>query len=236
MSWGHKVSIIMLARNRWRVTWQGLNSVVANTPKELYQLVLIDDASEDNTPDIFAWAKERQPDTIIFRQPTRLGVTPGRIKGIELGNGDIKMFLDDDATVCNPAWLPYLIDPFRDPKVGVTGQSGSYITQFGLWDITHADNVEVDCAQGYCMCFREIGLQVDPAYGQFWHEESDLCMQYKEKGYKVINRPFAGVSHCGSGSGDDGTYGKKLQYFTGKWKGKPELLVPVEKRVMIRYW
>jgi glycosyltransferase involved in cell wall biosynthesis len=231
-----KTSIIILARNRWRTTWGGLNSILLNTPSNLYQLVLIDDASTDNTPEIFKWAKERQSDTIIYRQPTNLGVTPGRIKGIELGTGTYKMFFDDDAVICNTAWLPYLIDPLRDESVGVTGQTGSYITQFGLWDITHADSAEVDCCQGYCMVFREVGLTLDPAYGKFWHEESDLCLQYKDKGYRIINRPFAGVFHQGSGSGDDGSYGKKLEYFTKKWKARTDLLVPAEKRIIIKYW
>jgi glycosyltransferase involved in cell wall biosynthesis len=236
MSWPYKVSIIILAHNRAEKTWKCLNSLVKNTPEELYQLVLIDDASIDETSQLFLDTKEIHKDTIIYTQPSNLGVTPGRIKGIELGTGNIKMFLDDDCIIYNSAWLPYLIEPFRDIQVGVTGQAGNYITQFGLWAITHADKVEVDCVQGYCMCFREIGLTLDPAYGKFWHEESDFCLQYKEAGYKILSRPYAGIYHSGDGSGNDGTYWDKLTYFTNKWKDKPNLLVPVNERIIINYW
>ena len=60
--------------------------------------------------------------------------------------------------------------------------------------------------------------ELDPYFGKFWHEESEYALRAKHNGFTVIDSDYIGVTHYSSCSGDDGTYGKKIDYMFSKWK------------------
>ena len=62
---GSKVDIVVRARNGHEMTAQCLESIVRNTPRELYRLILVDDGSDpalDETPDVLVRVEESQGD------------------------------------------------------------------------------------------------------------------------------------------------------------------------------
>ena len=243
------VSIVVLVVDRLDMLRRCVESVEAHT-RSPYEWVFI---LNGPSPEVRAYVESLplQPPCTghwVGVSETNKGVTPGRNHGILLAQGDLILFLDDDAWVSEIVeamprfydgygdWLDRMAQYFEnDPKVGVVSQSGSYLnTQGGapFWGCKVA-GAECDVGMGYCFMFRrslvnEIG-PLDPYFGHFWHEESEFALRTKAAGYKVINAGYIGVSHAGAGSGDDGTSDDKLRYIFRKWSARfPEILVPRE--------
>lgn len=60
-----KVDIVMPVHNRWKLTKQSLDSLLMNTPMELYTLYIINDGSDDQTSDeLQKWFMESGGDNI----------------------------------------------------------------------------------------------------------------------------------------------------------------------------
>ncbi len=79
-------------------------------------LIFVDQSDDTATRDVLATIDD--PRLRYVRTDTR-GVTRGRNIGIELSQGDIVAFTDDDCRV-SAAWVPRIIDIFAtDPQVGV---------------------------------------------------------------------------------------------------------------------
>lgn len=236
------VSIIILVQDRYDLVKRCLDSIIEHTTQTDYELVLILQAVKDDR--IFNLINSLPCKKTVIYNEVNNGVTPGRNQGIQLSQGEFLLFLDDDAWVSEELenipeylrkydWLGRMLYFYKDLLVGIVGQSGSYINpqQPGIfWACTEV-GAECDVVQGYCFMFSRpvveaIGL-LDPYFGKFWHEESEYSLRAKYHGFKVINTKYIGVTHYGSGSGDDGTYGKKIKYMFDKWaKHFDKILVP----------
>lgn len=239
------VSIIILVQDRFEEVKRCLNSIINNTFKTPYELVLILQAVKDK--DILNLIESLDCNKTVIYNEVNTGVTPGRNQGMQAAKGDYMLFLDDDAWVSEQLplipeelqeydWLGRLLYFFKDESVGVAGQSGSYINPDtpGIFWACKGVGEECDVIQGYCFMFSRKVYEtiggLDPYFGKFWHEESEYCLRAKYHGFKVINTLYIGVTHYGSGSGDDGTYGKKIKYMFDKWsKHFDKILVPKER-------
>lgn len=238
------VSIIILVQDRYELVKRCIDSIFKYT-RTPYELVLIVQAVQN--PELLSYLKEVEKlhnrVKIVYNKVNN-GVTPGRNQGIEISSGTHLLFLDDDSWVSEELenipeflreydWLGRLLYFYKDPEVGIVGQSGSYINpqKPGIFWECKTIGAECDVVQGYCFMFsREVvdtigGL--DPYFGKFWHEESEYSLRAKFHGFKVINTRYIGITHYGSGSGDDGTYSSKIRYLFDKWKPYfDKILVP----------
>lgn len=147
---------------------------------------------------------------------------PGHIPPVERGlraaSGDLVAVVDDDVTVTS-GWLSSLVAHFSDSSIGAVGgrvllpgipvrkPKGNpgcvswYGKQWGnLGSLSGPGSYEVDAVmEGNCMWRREVlaSLNFDPVlnfddgsmYGL------DLCLQAKERGFKVVYEPGAVVFH-----------------------------------------
>jgi glycosyltransferase involved in cell wall biosynthesis len=229
------VSILLLAVDRLAFLQRCVESILAHTTQTDFEIVFV---LQNSPPDIVAYVDSLQCKKVVHRYDYNAGITPGRNKAMELATGDFLLFFDDDAYVAERIehegrlhiphdehldWLARLTKYFGDPSVGVVGQSGTYInldTPGVFWECKGV-GVECDVAQGYCFMFRRSMLAdvgyLDPFFAKVWHEESEYALRAKFHGYKVVNSGYLGVFHLGSGSGDDGSYGQKLNYMWQKW-------------------
>ncbi len=231
------VSIIILTFKNLGYIMHCLETLVNNPNSAEIELVIV---SNNATPEILNFLKTFLPDCgykyILVELDKNLGVTGGRNAGINAATGDYLMFLDDDAYAINPGWLDAMLEYFTG-NVGIVGQTGYYIVpeQPGVFWEAKGRGTECDVVQGYCFLFkREVVNAIgglDPFFDMFWHEESEYCLRAKAAGFKVIDTDMVGIVHVGSGSGDDGTYGKKIEYMFKKWKSHfGNILVPKAQR------
>ena len=164
-----------------------------------------------------------------------------------MSTGKYLLFFDDDAYISEELdkipedlrdmdWLERLTSFYKINGAGIVGQSGNYInpeTPGVFWECKVV-GAECDVQQGYCFMFSMNVVDaiggLDPYFGKFWHEESEYALRAKYHGFKVINAGYIGVTHYGSGSGDDGSYGAKINYLFSKWKRNfSKILVPREQ-------
>lgn len=95
-----KVSVIVPVYNSEQELRDCLDSLVEQTEKDI-EIIVIDDASTDNSPAIEAEYQKKYPNVKVYRNERNLGQSETRNRGIELAEGDYIAFLDSDDYV-NP--------------------------------------------------------------------------------------------------------------------------------------
>ena len=108
-------SVIVCIYNGKRTLKQALNSLVKqNYPKEKYEIILINDGSEDESEKIcLSFIKEnikKYPIIRYVRQENK-GLSQARNLGIALSKGEILAFIDQDAVADNK-WIKNLANEF----------------------------------------------------------------------------------------------------------------------------
>lgn len=95
-----KVSVIVPVYNSEQELRDCLDSLVEQTEKDI-EIIVIDDGSIDNSPEIEAEYQKKYPNVKVYRNERNLGQSETRNRGIELAEGDYIAFLDSDDYV-NP--------------------------------------------------------------------------------------------------------------------------------------
>lgn len=89
------VSIIMPAWNAEKTIQDAIRSVIKQTESN-WELIVIDDYSEDETYKRIRWFAARDNRIRIYRNPVNLGVSKTRNRGVKVAKGKWIAFLDSD--------------------------------------------------------------------------------------------------------------------------------------------
>jgi glycosyltransferase involved in cell wall biosynthesis len=93
-------SIVLCTRNRAGLLNQALDSIAAiDFPPGEFELVLVDNASTDDTPDVARAMAERAPFSVRCLRETRIGLSAARNTAIREASGEYLFFTDDDQLV-----------------------------------------------------------------------------------------------------------------------------------------
>lgn len=210
------VSIIIPVRNKWVYTYNCLVALAQNTHNVFFEVIVVDDASVDQTVKLLARIKNIK----IIRNKKNEGFIKACNKGAMIADGKYLLFLNNDTLVIQ-GWLPTMVNLFNQYlKVGAVGakllfpngtlqESGGIIWQDASgWNYGRDDDPdkwyynyvkEVDYCSGSCLLvkkkiFHKLGGFDEffcPAYG----EDSDLCLKIRKHGYKVLYQPEAQIIH-----------------------------------------
>lgn len=132
-----KVSVIVPVYNSEQELRDCLDSLVEQTEKDI-EIIVIDDASTDNSPAIEAEYQKKYPNVKVYRNERNLGQSETRNRGIELAEGDYIAFLDSDDYV-NPGMYEELYQAAVDnnmPELIVTGLSFVKGNEYRKKDLT----------------------------------------------------------------------------------------------------
>ena len=132
-----KVSVIVPVYNSEQELRDCLDSLVEQTEKDI-EIIVIDDGSTDNSPDIEAEYQKKYPNVKVYRNERNLGQSETRNRGIELAEGDYIAFLDSDDYV-NPGMYEELYQAAVDnnmPELIVTGLSFVKGNEYRKKDLT----------------------------------------------------------------------------------------------------
>ncbi|MFH8337443.1 glycosyltransferase family 2 protein [Streptomyces sp. AM6-12] len=118
-----RISVVIPTRNRaadLRRCLDGLAECAQRLPVglTLHQVVVVDDAS--TTPDATAPARDSDLPVVLLRNPDRLGAGASRRRAVDVADGDVLAFLDDDA-VPRGDWLTVAAEVDAD-RPAVTGR------------------------------------------------------------------------------------------------------------------
>lgn len=111
------ISVVLTTRNREADLFRAARSILSQTYRDL-ELIIIDEGSTDGTPDALRRLCDEDERVRFLRNDVAVGLPGARNCGIDVAQGDLVAFCDDD-----DAWLPdaaqYLVGEFaRDPEVG----------------------------------------------------------------------------------------------------------------------
>jgi len=114
-----RVTVVIPAYNEGEMVEKSiLSAVAADYPKELKEIICIDDASKDDTWYYIDRARKRYPDlvkTIRFKE--NKGKREALAAGMRIAKGDIIVTMDSDSVMEKDA-LRAIVAPFDDPRVG----------------------------------------------------------------------------------------------------------------------
>ena len=109
-----RVSVIIPVFNDPRIETCILSVLAQDYPKDLYEVIVVDNNSDDVTAEIV------QRFNVKYVQEGRKGSYFARNKGLEIATGDVAAFIDADC-IADPYWLRELIKGFKDLNVGGIG-------------------------------------------------------------------------------------------------------------------
>lgn len=85
-------------------------------PKELYEIIVVDNASTDATRDEVLHLQSRMTVPLRYILEEKAGVSYARNAAVKVASGEIIAFIDDDA-IATPEWLIRIANEFKDPDV-----------------------------------------------------------------------------------------------------------------------
>ncbi len=116
------ISAIICTRNRQHLLEKAVESLIGQTlDKNLYEILVVDNNSTDNTGKAVKKLSKNQPNLIYVFEP-ELGIAAARNKGWPMAKGKYIAWLDDDA-VASPNWLEMIVKRFDglDETIGDLG-------------------------------------------------------------------------------------------------------------------
>jgi len=231
----NKISIVFLTYNRTHTLKDCLESYLPVLQNEnICELLIFDNNSDQETKDFLNNFKNKHDKIQIFFHHENIGVCPGRIQLFKKAKGDIICSLDSDAKLLNPDFFNIIKNILYDEKYGIIGISGSYINSWKFQDQTDIENDDMNdyyChhISGCCQIFRKelfnVGFGLDPNYGFFWCEDTDLSMQtlnLNKINYRISGKDYIFHQWGGSGKNYHELFIKNWEYLKNKWKNKIE--------------
>jgi cellulose synthase/poly-beta-1,6-N-acetylglucosamine synthase-like glycosyltransferase len=195
------ITLLIPAHNEADVIRRKLeNSTSLDYPKDRLQILVVDDGSEDNTPEIVSEYTERG--VTLIRQPERGGKMRAVNTGFGQASGDI-VILSDASPSYEKKALRVLIRPFADARVGVV------VGTLALWDAATAVAKPAGLYWKYEAALRKweslTGSTV-AVHGNMFavrrhlyrplktgtiNDEFSIAMEVTRQGYRVIYEPAA---------------------------------------------
>ena len=229
----NKISLLFLTYNRYDITTKCLESYLKCLDNDyIEELIILDNNSDKDLVDYLKKYQKHHSKIKLIFSDDNLGVCGGRIILFNEAIGDIIISIDSDAYLISNNFFDKIINMLYNESYGIIGISGAYIKSWNFGnqcDIDDNDDNEykVDHIAGCCQAFRKdlfnYGFELDPYYGKFWVEDTDLSMQslsLNKINYRISQKNNLEHHWGGSGKNFKELFLKNWNYFVSKWKGK----------------
>lgn len=221
----HKyVSVIVPAYNAEKTIGQCLNALFNQSyPKDLYEVIVVDDGSRDGTGDIAGSY------AVKYIHQENKGPAAARNKGANEAKGGIILFTDSDC-VPDADWISNMVKPFENPQIAAV--KGAYRTnqksltaRFAQIEFEERFTLlkkapSIDMVDTYSAGFRrDIFLQMkgfDEGFPVANNEDTDLSYRMSRHGFKMIFNPDAIVCHLNHP--DSVKRYARLKFWRGYWR------------------
>lgn len=248
-------TLVIPVFNQVEFTQRCFEVLSRNTPAELYDGVVVDNASTDGTGDLL---RRLEGDIGVISNTENLGFVDACNQGAAAATGKYLLFLNND-TEPQPGWLEAMLRLMEsDDRIGAVGaklvypdgrlqEAGGLVFADGSgWNFGRGGDpslpafnraCEVDYCSGACLlvrrdCFVQLG-GFDRRYAPAYYEDVDLCFGLRRIGFKVMYCPDAVIIHHeGATAGTELNTGyKKCQIlnrakFCEKWRAELALQGP----------
>ena len=211
-----EISILIPVYNQVRFSLACLGSIATHPPQTTIEVIVIDDASTDDTPRLL----EQVRGIRYVRNESNLGFLRSVNRGAGMARGRYLLLLNNDTQV-EPGWLDALLGVFQDePGTGIAGskliypsghlqEAGAALKRDGRVDLIglnqHPDlpiynrRRRVDHCSGASILIEKALFDrlggLDEAYAPAYYEDCDLSLRVRALGREVIYEPGSVVVH-----------------------------------------
>lgn len=203
------ISVVVPVRNRQRQIRECVDSLLSlYYPKDKLEIIVVDDASEDETPGILATLPIK-----AVLNPVHSGAAKCRNLGWQAARGELIAFTDSDCRA-DPGWLKELVDEMAEPDIAAVGGlvkspgTGSRIDRYEacrspLYSGGVEKEVKSESTISYLptcnLIVRRSVLEhlggFDVSFPLAVGEDVDLVWRMIDAGYRVLYVPRGGVTH-----------------------------------------
>ena len=194
-----------------------------------YEVVVIDNASTDDSFQRIEAASAGDPRVRVIRSEWNRGCAGGRNLGVAESRGEIVAFVDADA-FAEPTWLPNVLRVFDDPGVGIAaslqilarnrfllnGLGGTLNLQGYGWDLGFGVPIDVAELPSQAVFASGNGLTVrrtvfarvgtfDDDYVNYY-EDVDFCLRARRAGFRLALARDAVLRHAVAASSGANAY------------------------------
>jgi GT2 family glycosyltransferase len=242
------VSVIIPVHNQIEYTYRCLKSIAGNAPSAPFEVIVVDDASTDDTRRILGNVEGAR----VIVNERNAGFIRSCNAGAKAAKGAYLHFLNNDTEVL-PGWLDELVKTFGEhTSVGIAGsmlvypngrlqEAGAIIWRDNAaWNYGRGDHPdkpeynyvrEADYISGASIMipaalFSELG-GFDETYLPAYCEDADLALKVRKKGLKTLYQPFSKIIHhegrsCGVdlSSGVKSYQVRNMQTLFARWGGE----------------
>ena len=234
-------SIIILCHNNLALTMQCLDALKENTEDIDCEIIVVDNASTDNTYEYLIsipWIK-------LIRNDENLPFAKANNEIAKIARGDYLLFLNND-TIPQKDWLTEMLKLYESKSdIGIVGSKLLYpntnkiqhagvalspnLTPLILYMKHNADAPEVNKVRefnaviGACLLIKKqlfFDVQMFDENYINHREDTDLCLKVKEKGFKIYYCPTSVLYHYSRTTETCHEDEHNLTYFINKWKNK----------------
>lgn len=243
---GPCTSVIVVSWENLALTRLCLESLLAHTRDECFELIVVDNASTDRTPAYLEALAAAEPRVRLILNEHNDGFARACNQGARAAVGDVLVFLNND-TVLAPGWLGALCAHLRHADVGavnpVTNRIGTeaevsehahtvgeFLERAALRRALHTgESRSVQMLAFFCLALRrDVWMRVGPldeAFGRGLFEDDDYSARLLAAGYRLVCAEDVLIHHLGEASFGrlvpDGTYGtlfdQNRRRFESKW-------------------
>lgn len=255
------VSIIIPVFNKVTLTRRCVESILKAPPSISFEIVIVDDHSQDGTRDYLAYLSRRYNFVKTRSNSRNMGFSASCNRGAEIAKGKFLIFLNNH-TVTLPGWVEALVEVAeRDRNIAVVGAKLLYpnntiqhagvlfrnfpfpVTPFHVYAGEPADypeaNVELDydAVTAACMLVKRKIFEKLGGFDERFvngYEDVDFCLRVKDAGYRIVYTPRSVVYHLESSS--HGRFDRSIpniRILHNKWMGKVRYILKREPKVSI---
>ncbi|MDA9837089.1 glycosyltransferase [Luminiphilus sp.] len=233
------VSVVIPVYNNFAYTVRCVYSIITASDKTFCDIIIADDGSSDQTEEFFS----SLGGLTYIRNPENLGFLRSCNNAAKSAVGEYVFLLNNDTAVTD-GWLDRLVETFdTHNSVGLVGaklyypngllqEAGGILWRDGAANFGKFDDPDrpeysylrdVDYVSGAAIMlpaklWRQIG-GFDDRYAPAYCEDSDLCLQIKQLGLKVMMQPASKIVHFeGVSNGTDINSGVKAHQVSNSKK------------------
>ncbi len=218
------VSIIVPTRNALHLLRQCIDSVLEKTRYPNYEILVVDNGSDDAETLRFLISIAERPQIRVLRDARPFNYSALNNRAVQAANGEFLCLLNNDIEVISPDWLSEMVGLALQPRVGAVGakllfpddtiqHAGLVLGIAGVAGNAHKhvprgtrgyfgraalvssfSAVTAACLVTRKAVYEEVG-GLDEVNLTVAYNDVDFCLRVREAGYRNVWTPFAELYH-----------------------------------------